>query len=189
MAAIRRTIKLAAQDETYTDDLTKRRRSSDHQFPARETLIRQLRKGDTVIVASPGRLGIGRDNIRGALHDLARKGNTLVDASTGKRLLWTDEVADHLEFLDRGALEHRADILRAARAAKAAAGIVYRPEPKELKVTEDAAEKMWRDRVRYTRDEAAEATGVSWRTLHTRFGGRTEEIGYRPDSVKSRRRK
>ena len=188
MAVVRRAVKLAPQDETYTDDLTTRRRTSDHRFPARDTLLKQLRKGDVVIVASPGRLGIGRDNIRAALHDLARKGNALLDASTGKRLLWTDEIADHLEFLDRGSLEHKADVLRAARAAKQALGIVHRPKPKEFKTSELAAETAWRDTVRYTKDEAAAVAGVSWRTLHTRFGGRTEPMGYRPPKVKSRRR-
>lgn len=176
MAAIRRAVKPARTDEDYTDDLTKRRRKSDHQFPARDTMIRQLRAGDVVVVASPGRLGIGRDDIRRTLHDLARKGNVLLDASTGKRLLWTDEIADHVEFLEAGRREHTADVLRGARAARKAAGIVYRPEPKELPPN---AEAIWRDTARYTRQEAGDACGVHWRTLHNRFRGRTEPMGTR----------
>lgn len=188
MAAVKRTVKLMAQDETYTDDLTRRRRASDHEYPARSTMIRQLRKGDTVVVASPGRLAIGRDAIRAVLHELERKGNWLIDASTGRRVMWTKEIEDLHSFLERGSREHKADVLRAARAAKKAAGIVYRPEKKEFLISEEAAEHVWRDTV-LTRDEAAERCGVSWRTLYNRFGGRTEEMGYRPPpKVKSRRR-
>ena len=179
MAAIRKAVKPAKGDEDYTDDLTKRRRKTDHRFPARDTMIRQLRRGDVVVVASPGRLGIGREDIRGALHELARKGNVLLDAITGKRLFWTDEIADHLAFLDAGAREHTADILRGARAARKAAGIVYRPEKKALP---GDAEAVWRDTVRYTRAEAAARCGVSWRTLHNRFRGRTEPMGTRGET-------
>lgn len=186
VAAVRRRLQSTKADEVYTDDLTKRRRKSDHQFPARVTLIKQLRRGDTVAISSPGRLGIGRDDVRGALHAIAAKGCSVLDASTGKRVTWTEEIADGLEFLDRGAIEHKADILRAARAAKAAAGIVYTPEPKALAVSEDAAERVWRDRVRYTREQTEEVCGVSWRTLHTRFGGRTKPMGYRPEQEKKR---
>lgn len=178
MAAILRTVKRARDDEDYTDDLTVRRRKSDHHFPGRDTMIRQLRRGDVVHVSSPGRLGIGREDIRGVLHDLARKGIPLIDASTGNRILWTDEIADHLAFLDQGAREHSADILRGARAAKKAAGIVYRPEKKKLR---EDAEHIWRDVARYTRQEAADACEVHWRTLHNRFKGRTEPMGTRGD--------
>lgn len=185
MATVRRAVKLTTQDETYTDDLTKRRRIADHEYPARATMIRQLRRGDVVVVASPGRFAIGRAALRAALHELARKDAPLLDASTGKRVLWTDEIADHLDFLDRGASEHTADILRGARAAKKASGIVYRPEKKRLPPN---AEAVWRDTVRYTREEAAAECGVTWRTLHNRFMGRTEPMGTRPSKVKSRRR-
>lgn len=189
LAAIRRRVPVPDAAPVYVDDLTVRRRSSDHHFPQRALAIKQMRKGDRLLVASPGRLGIGREDIRGVLHDLARGAHRVLDASTGLALLWTDEIADGLNFLDRGAIEHKADVLRAARAAKKAAGIVYRPQPKALTVAEEAAEVIWRDTVRYTRDEAGAACGVSWRTLHNRFGGRTEAMGHRPQTVKPRRRK
>ena len=189
MAAISRLSKPTPRDEVYADDLTVRRRKADHQFPQRALLQRQLRRGDTVWVASPGRLGIGRDDIRGVLHDLARGGHTVVDASSGKSVLLTEQAADALEFLDRGAIEHKADVLRAARAAKAAAGIVYRPGPKALAIADDAAKAIWRDTVRYTRDAAAKACGVSWRTLHNRFGGRTAQDAEPAPKVQRRRRK
>lgn len=189
IAAIRRVIKPSRTDETYADDLTARRGPNAPLTPARESMLRQLRKGDRVAIATPGCLGTSKEDMRAALHALARKGNRLVDASTGKELLWTDEIADHLEFLERGARERGADTLRGARAAKKAAGIVYRPPPKEFSVSEEAAELIWRDSVRYSRDEAGAVCGVSWRTLHNRFGGRTEAMGYRPQQKKKGRAK
>lgn len=178
MAAILRTVKRSRDDEDYTDDLTVRRRKSDHEYPARNTMIRQLRKGDVIYVASPGRLAIGKEALRAVLHELERKGTPVVDASSGMRVLWTKEIADHHDFLERGSREHSADILRGARAAKKAAGIVYRPEKKALRPD---AEHIWRDTARYTRQEAADACEVHWRTLHNRFKGRTEPMGTRGD--------
>ena len=175
-------------DAVYMDDVSKGRRPDERRFRERRQLLAQLRGGVTVYVSSPGRLGYGRDDVRAVLHALNKAGCTVLDASSGLRLAWTEEVADALSFLDRAATEHQGDILRAARAARAAAGIPFGPGPKALAVSETAAEAAWRDTVRRTREEAAAFCGVSWRTLHKRFGGRTAPMGYRPSPVQQRRR-
>ncbi len=173
LALVRKTVKLARDDETYTDDTTQKYRRKDTPLEQRAIAIKQLRRGDTLVVATPGCLGIGRDDIRAVLMELARSGYSLLDASTGKSVRWTEEVADAVEFLDRATLERKRGAAASARQAKMALGYTYMPEPKQLAVTEAQARQMWYDRVRYpSQHEVAETCGVSYRTLYNRFGPR-----------------
>lgn len=174
LALIRKRVTLGKQDEIYTDDLTVRYRRKDAALEDRAVAIRQLRKGDVLVVATPGCLGVGRDDIRSALHELARKGAPLLDASSGKSVLWSEEVADAVEFLDRAVLERRRKAAETAREVKAALGHVYIPEEKPLAVSDAHARQMWFDRVKYpSQQKIAELCGVSYRTLYNRFGPRS----------------
>lgn len=182
MALVRKAVKLTRQDEVYKDDTSIRRKPELEQ---RGIALRQMRAGDTLVVATPGCLGIGREDVRGVLTHLARAGNSLLDASTGKTVRWTEEVADAVEFLDRATLERKRGAAENARQAKIALGYTYTPEPKPLAITEAQARQMWYDRVRYpSQREVAEACGVSYRTLYNRFGPRTP-----PTALQRRKRR
>lgn len=186
LAVIRARVGRIGRGAIYLDDLTASRRPEERHFRDRATMQAQLRPGDTVAIASPGRLGIGRDDVRGMLHAINRSRCSVLDAGAGKRLIWSEEVADAVAFLDRATLEHQAYNLREARARRRALGITKRAGPKPLKVSADEALRIWRDTVRYTEDEAAALIGLSKRQCYTRFRGRldTDE-----PSMKRRRRK
>lgn len=178
LAFIKRVIDVGVRDEVYTDDVTDRRKHGA-EFHSRSTMLRQLRTGDRVVIATPGRLGVGREDIRGVLHELHRRGVPLIDASTGKELVWTDEVADALQFFERAAMEHKRNAAAGARAALKNMGFapaIAAKTEKELKVPDDQARIMWLDRARYPSGvKVAELCGVTQRTMYTRFGKRTLE--------------
>lgn len=174
LALIRKTVKLTRQDEIYTDDVSEKYRRKDAPLTDRAVALKQLRAGDVLVVATPGCLGIGRDDIRGVLMQLSRGGHAVIDASSGKMVRWTEEVADAVEFLDRAILERRQKAAATAREVQMALGRTYIPEEKPLAISKEQVELMWYDRVRYpSRKAIAEMAGVSDRTLHTRFGPRT----------------
>lgn len=173
---IHKAVKLTDRDQIYEDDLTQKYRRSDAELEDREVAMKQLRKGDVVVVATPGSLGVGRDDIRGVLHRLARTGHAILDASSGKSVLWSEEVADAVEFLDRATLERKRGAARTAREVKMALGHTFIPEKKPLAISDEQAKLMWYDPVRYPdKSEIARRCGVHWRTLHNRFHGRYPE--------------
>ena len=185
LAAIRKVVAIGSRDETYTDDVTEKYRPKDRGFEQRGVMLRQLRRGDTVVVASPGRLGVGQDDVRTVLHALGRGGHPLIDASTGKTVLWTDEIADGVAFLARAIGEHKAGAAANAREARAARRAAGEPEQKPLAITEAEARQMWHDPIRYPSQKAvAETCGVSYRTLYNRFGPRHPQ-----PALKRKRRK
>lgn len=175
-ALIRKTVKLISRDEEYLDDLTEPYRRKDKPLEERAVALKQLRAGDMLIVATPGCIGVGRDDVRTVLLQLARSDNGLLDASTGNVVRWTAEVADAVEFLDRATLERKRGAAENARQAKIALGYVHIQEEKPLLVTEDHAKMMWRDRVAYpSKEEVAKRCGVSVRTMYGRFGARDQK--------------
>lgn len=174
IAVIREAVKLSANDEIYADDLTIPYRRKDLPLEQRAHALKHLRAGDVLVVATPGGIGIGRDDIRETLLRLARSGNDLLDASSGKTVRWTEQAADALEFLDRATLERKRGAAQSARSAKIALGHVNIPEQKRLAVSDAEARQMWYDRARYpSQRDVAELCGVSARTLYNRFGSRS----------------
>ena len=177
LAFIQRKVGIGQDDQTYVDDVS----ASGMKrvaFPDRDNMMRQLRAGDRVVVATPGRLGVGREDVRSVLHDLHRKGVPLVDASTGRELIWTDEVADALQFFERAAMEHKRNAAQGARNALKNMG--YEPaivsKRKAWKLPEDEARVMWLDRIRYPAGEdVAKACGVTLKTMYNYFGKRVLE--------------
>lgn len=154
-------------DQIYVDDVSVRRSKKDHAFPMRTAAIGHCRAGDTFVVASPGLIGIGREDIRKVLHQLYEKRVPLFDSSTGKTILWTDEMADGLWFLERAEKEYKSLVT-----ARARAGRIGAPK-KAMKITEIEAEAMWRDTARYpSPQKVAEATGLTQRTLYNKYGKR-----------------
>lgn len=181
LALIRKSVKLTKQDQTYTDDVSVKYRRKDAPLTDRAVALKQLRAGDVMVIATPGSLGIGRDDIRGVLQQLSQTGHSLLVASTGKTVRWTEETADAVEFLDLATLERRRKAAQTAREVKMALGSTYIPEEKPLLISEEQARLMWFDRVRHPSPKAiAEQAGVTERTLYTRFG---------PRSGKKRRRR
>jgi hypothetical protein len=176
MTFIRKSVAIGPHDQVYLDDVSDRRRTLGAQFPDRESLLKQLRPGDSVVVATPGRLGIGRDDIRAVLHTLQRKSAPLMDASTGRSLVWTDAVADALLFFDRAAIEHKQDAAKAARGALANMGVLPVRGQKPLALPDDEARLMWMDEIRWPSGKRVAALcGVTQRTLYNRFGKRRLE--------------
>lgn len=173
LALIRKTVALTARDEIYADDVTEKYRRKDRHFDQRALAIKQLRTGDCLVVATPGCLGIGRDDIRAVLHRLAGLGAPTIDASTGRSVLWTEATAEAVAFLERATVEHKAGAAANARAAKAALGQTYAPEQKQMAISEAEARQMWHDRIAHPSQLAvSRRCGVSTRTLYNRFGPR-----------------
>ena len=169
--AIRAAIKVTApHDQFYVDDLSKRRSKRDHHFPMRTAAITHSREGDTFVVASPGMIGIGREDVRKVLHQLYEKRVPLFDASTGKTIMWTDEIADGLQFLERAETEYRSLVTARARSGKNGS------PKKKLKVTEAQAKIMWHDRARYpSPTKVAALIGLSERACYLNYGKRQPE--------------
>lgn len=181
---IRKVVRLTARDEEYVDDLTEPYRRKNRQLEQREVALKQLRAGDVLVVASPGMVGVGRDDIRDILLRLARSGNGVLDAISGKTIRWTPEAADAVEFLDRATLERKRGAAQNARKAKMALTGTYIREQKKLLVTEAQARQMWYDPGRYSAQEVAETCGVTVRTLYDRF-----ETRHPPSNLSRKKRK
>lgn len=172
-ALILKAVNLGRHDEEYLDDLTEPYRRRDKPLEQRAFAMSHLRRGDVLVVATPGGLGVGRDDIRAVLLELASKGNGVLDAQSGKTVIWSEEVADALEFLDMATLERKRGAAESARKARIALGYVNVPEQKKLSVSDAQARQMWYDRTAYpSPKDVAEACGVSARTLYNRFGSR-----------------
>lgn len=182
-ALIRKAVKLSTRDEEYVDDLTEPYRRKDKPLEQRAVAIGHMRAGDLLVVASPGALGIGRDDVLGVLLQMARSGHGIIDASSGKTIHWTPEVADAVEFLDRAILERKRGAAENARKAKMALTGTFIPIKKALLVTEAQARQMWYDPARYSAKEVAETCGVTIRTLYDRFEGR-----HPPSNLKRKKR-
>lgn len=173
LALIRKAVRIGSRDEIYTDDLTIPYRRRELPLEQRAIAIKQLRVGDVLVVATPGSVGIGRDDIRSVLLQLARSNNGLLDASSGNVVHWTEQVANAVEFLDRATLERKRGAAANARQAKIALGHTFIPEPKQLAITDAEARQMWFDSVGHpSQRKVAERCGVSARTLYNRFGPR-----------------
>lgn len=171
-AAIRKAVKLTSRDQEYSDDLTERYRRKDKPLEGRQEAISQLRRGDILVIATPGRLGDGRDDVRATLLLLAKQGNGLLDASTGNVVLWTPEVAAGVEFLDRAVLEKKRGAMENARLARRNNMV-----PKVLAIPRELAEMRWYDPITYPDNQAiADACQVSVRTLYNQFGARDPDL-------------
>lgn len=173
MKFIRKVVPAVDRQEIYVDDLTVPYRRKDKGLEQRELAIKQLRRGDSLVIATPGSLGVGRDDIRETLHRLSAAGCPVTVASSGKTILWTNAAAEAVEFLDAATLERRRGAAESARKARLALGYTYTPEPKPLSISEAEARQMWYDRIGHpSQKEVAERCGVSTRTLYNRFGSR-----------------
>lgn len=157
----------------YVDDLTKRRALDKREFPERVLMLKQMRPGDMVAVASPGRLGMGKDDVLDVLRALAAKSGAVIDASTGHELRWTPEVADAYAFLDGAITEHKQLAAWAARRAKATERALNGPRLKPFLLSEAEVKRRWHNQVDYPSQKAvAEASGKSVRSLYGLFGPR-----------------
>lgn len=179
-AIIRKAVKMTSRDQEYSDDLTERYRRRDKPLEGRQEAIEHLRRGDLLVIATPGRLGVGRDDVRETLLLLAARGNGLLDASTGATILWTPEVAAGVEFLDRAVLEKKRGAMENARLARRNNMV-----PKVLAIPRDLAEMRWHDPVTYPDKKAvADACQVSVRTLYNQFGPRDSELAEKRKRMK-----
>lgn len=161
-------------EPAYTDDLTKRRALERREFTERDLMLRQMRHGDSVVVATPGRLGIGKDDVVAMLEAVEAKGGAVIDASTGDRIAWTPELLIGLAFLDRAVIEHKQLAAAAARRAAAAKGIKGGAPKKPFDLPEAEVKRRWFDQVGHpSQQEVARASGKSARTLYTLFGPRS----------------
>lgn len=173
MKLIRKVTTVGRAQEIYVDDLTLPYRRKKQGLEQLDLAIAQMRPGDRLVIPTPGCLGQGREDIRKTLHRLQAIKCPILVASTGKTILWSNEAADALEFLELATLERKRGA--AAEARKHAVGLGYKPAPKELKMSEDQARLMWHDRVRYpSGKEVAELCGMSPRGMYDRFGPRIE---------------
>lgn len=157
----------------YEDKALTRRAVEKRELPERDLMLRQLRPGETVLVASPGRLGFGKDDVLSVLRAIDLKGGVLIDASKDQEVRWQPELDIAFDFMNRAVHEHKAQAAATARRAKADAGIKGGRPEKPFKLPEAEVRRRWHNQMDYHRDEVAEAAGKSWRTLHAIFGPRS----------------
>lgn len=182
---IRAAVEVDEQTQWYCDDLVarKRKRQKDDVLPFREQCISHLRQGvgDMMVVASPGMIGFGKEDVRKVLSKLNAKGSPLVLADIGKVFTLTDDMIAVLKMVEDAALEHKQRAASKARAARGKGPDAFVPQPKVLKMTDAEIRQIWMDTARWpSQKDVAEQAGCSVRTLYGRFGPRRPVIEVKP---------
>lgn len=133
----------------------------------RRAAIKMLEKGDELVVATPGCLGVSTADILSVLRQVSARGASVFVASRQERIACTPEALAVVALCEEAAAERRK-----AHAARMRQAI---REGKDVKVgrnpiTLDArAREIWADPTK-SAAEAAAAIGVSARTLYRRLG-------------------
>lgn len=168
------------EDRVHVDDQRKPVRVSpgNTSYPplvARDVVTRICRRGDVVVVATPGRLGVSREDIRQAIGRVAERGASVQAAdgiafgSIELQALIAFETSAHLE-VERERLAPARKALRRGEARKRTL----------TKVQKAKLLPLWRNTDEYTveavlQEALAMGVKVSRRTLYGLLGGRLEE--------------
>lgn len=155
------------------EDLSKRKygKVQPTETKARDQMIRDVRAGDLVVVASPSRLGTGRRDIMEALRSITDKGAAVFDASTGATVVMALEAEIAFGFIDRAESERQAHQLEQMRRKKVAMGAKGGAPKKFTAKRRAEAKRLWAD-MNLTAAQAAERAGISVRTGYRLFGTR-----------------
>lgn len=173
--AIKKAIwpKMNDSDVVYSDKMATRTELEKRLYRGRDLMLRQLRPGDEVCIASPGRLGMNKDEVLSVVQAIRAKACVVVDASSGLTIDWTPEVVNATSFMDRAVQEHKLHALEAARATKLAKGIKGGAPIKEFKMSTAEVERLWFNQADYGSAKiVADLAGTSERLLYQRFGPR-----------------
>lgn len=165
-AGVERTAPVQS-DELAT--LERRQGKAVADLAGRRAAIEALEKGDELVVATPGCVGISTADILYVLQEVAARGACVFIASRRERIAWTPEALAVLAFCEEAAAERReAHAARMRRAIKEGKGVKVGRD----RIPLDArAQSIWADPA-ISAEDAAAAIGVSVRTLYRRLGSK-----------------
>jgi len=155
------------------EDLSRRKygKAQPTETKARDQMIRDVRAGDVVVVASPSRLGTGRRDLMDALRAITDKGGSVFDASTGQTVVLAPEAEVAFAFLDRAEGERQAFQLEQMRRKRVAMGAKGGAPQKLTAKRKKEGKQVWAD-LNLTAQQAADKIGISVRTGYRLFGAR-----------------
>lgn len=168
-----------ADPQAVYEDVSRQKKGRPVRKPAddppplkdRADLIKALRPGDVVVVASPAILGTGRKDIAAALRAITDKGAAVKDAATGQMVTMQPDAEAAFAFLERAEGERLARQLDEMRQKKLAMGAKGgRPQRMTAK-RKTEGRKIWAD-MTLTAQQAADKIGISVRTGYRLFGTR-----------------
>lgn len=159
-----------APDVTYLDGIRppRSRKPKSETLPQRDFLIRSLRPGDTVVVATASVWGLTLDDCLNALAAISERGAVLYVANTETTYRGSPEAAQALDIARQNETERRKDQLAHARKMARA-----RLNPRKALVGDrlKEAKELW-PLAKYSAAEVSEKVGVSARTLYRTLGER-----------------
>lgn len=159
----------------------KRRKEGEAALPDRERMMRSLRKGDEVVVAEEGIIGLTPDDTLRALAQIAEKSAVLVVARTGNSYAYEPRDALMADLLRDG--EHQRKSRRAAF-ARQNNDQMGKGGVKALKgAVRDRAKEAWFN-PKLSGAEVVKEFGVSRATFYNEFGPRNA-----PDATQKGRRR
>lgn len=154
-------------DPVYVDDITSRRRSrGSEDLRAREMLMRALRAGDEVVIATPGCLGLSGSDVLAAVREIGGKGACLRVAGTGNVIRWHPDAIAVLDFCDAAGSELSAARTLRMRKSLAAAGTKTGPRAAPISAE---IKHLWTG-TNTPVSEIADQAGLTARTLYRRLG-------------------
>lgn len=137
----------------------------------RHDLLRALRPGDVLVVASPMILGRGKHDIMNALRAATDAGATVLDASTGVSVVMKADAEASFSFIDRAETERHTLQLEQMRRSKVAQGATGGRPLRLTGKRKTEAKKIWED-LTLSAPQAAAKAGASERTMYRLFGNR-----------------
>lgn len=154
-------------DPVYVDDITDRRRSrGSEDLRARAMLVRAIRPGDEIVVATPGCLGLSGSDILTIIREIGAKGGYVRVAATGDLVRWHPDAIAVLQFCDEAGAEVSAARTSRMRKSLATAGTKTGPRAAPISAHVRA---LWTGTNTPVAEIAREA-GLTSRTLYRRLG-------------------
>jgi len=161
-------------DLVYSDDI----RGGKNAMPQRLSMLKQLSRGDTISVFSPGSLGYSRKDILNFMMEISIIGVGIEDMTpeTKNKSIVLDGKNCLIPalFLETAGAEQRRHIMRWARKVKNRKGATGGRPIKKLSISEAEIKNKWYDKIKYpSAKKIALEAGVTERTLYSKFGPRS----------------
>lgn len=187
-AALRRS-GIEDDDQVYIDELPRRRKGAItvDDLPMRAEVIRCIRAGDVLVVASLDRLGLMTADILTAVEDVGKRRGEVMDAEAGETYRWHPDATPLVAAAARAERKLMQERMRKARSVAADAGVTGgRPSADPTKL--EKARGYWGNR-EMSVSVIAKLVGLSPRTLHKHLGARAEPQETKPPGRTVRSRK
>lgn len=171
----------ADMNATWIEEMSRRKIRSPEiaDLACRPEAIRQLRRGDVLVVATLPVLALQSSDFIDTMRAIAARGAHVLDASAGEEVDWPPEADRAMAAVASFDAARRRLHTANARAALAEARTRSGKKKGRFKVLKDAdrpaARIDWAD-LDQSQKVVAEKYGVSTRTLYNEFGPRTQVV-------------